>query len=38
MGRNPKTGEILNIDASKVPNFSADKNLKEVVNTKKKKT
>lgn len=31
-GRNPKTGEELNIPASKVPSFKAGKNLKERLN------
>ncbi|WHN66802.1 HU family DNA-binding protein (plasmid) [Cysteiniphilum sp. QT6929] len=31
-GRNPKTGEKLKIKASKIPRFSAGKNLKDAVN------
>ena len=31
MGRNPQTGEAIKIKASKVPKFSAGKNLKEAV-------
>lgn len=31
-GRNPQTGEAIQIKASKVPKFSAGKTLKEVVN------
>lgn len=31
-GRNPKTGEPMNIPASKVPKFVAGKTLKEIVN------
>ena len=30
-GRNPRTGEIIQIPAKKVPKFRAGKNLKEVV-------
>ena len=33
-GRNPKTGEPLEIAASKVPSFKAGKALKDAVNTK----
>ena len=32
MGRNPQTGEPIKIKASKVPKFSAGKNLKDTVN------
>ncbi|HFL8794916.1 MAG TPA: HU family DNA-binding protein [Candidatus Azosocius sp. HAIN] len=32
LGRNPKTGEKINIDASKVPVFKAGKKLKTLVN------
>lgn len=31
-GRNPKTGETIQIKASKVPSFKAGKNLKDAVN------
>jgi DNA-binding protein HU-beta len=31
-GRNPKTGETIQIKASKVPSFKAGKSLKEAVN------
>ena len=31
-GRNPKTGETIQIKASKVPSFKAGKGLKEAVN------
>ncbi|AYO54942.1 HU family DNA-binding protein [Acinetobacter wuhouensis] len=31
-GRNPKTGEVIQIPASKVPTFKAGKALKEAVN------
>jgi DNA-binding protein HU-beta len=31
-GRNPKTGEIINIEASRVPSFKAGKALKDAVN------
>lgn len=34
-GRNPKTGEALQIAASKVPSFKAGKGLKDAVNTAK---
>lgn len=30
-GRNPKTGEVINIDAAKVPAFKAGKALKDAV-------
>ena len=30
-GRNPRTGEVINIKAAKVPRFSAGKSLKEAV-------
>ena len=33
-GRNPKTGETIQIKASKVPSFKASKTLKEAVNKK----
>ena len=33
-GRNPKTGETIQIKASKVPSFKAGKTLKEAVNKK----
>ena len=33
-GRNPKTGETIQIKASKVPSFKAGKGLKGAVNTK----
>ncbi|WP_192485190.1 MULTISPECIES: HU family DNA-binding protein [Cysteiniphilum] len=33
-GRNPKTGEVLKIKASKTPKFTAGKSLKAVVNGK----
>jgi DNA-binding protein HU-beta len=33
-GRNPKTGEAIQIKASKVPSFKAGKTLKEAVNKK----
>ena len=36
-GRNPQTGETLKIAASKAVKFSAGKDLKDAVNTKKKK-
>ena len=36
-GRNPQTGEKMKIPASKAVKFSAGKDLKESVNTKKKK-
>jgi DNA-binding protein HU-beta len=32
MGRNPRTGETIQIKASKVPNFKAGKALKDAVN------
>ncbi|HEY8364045.1 MAG TPA: HU family DNA-binding protein [Haloplasmataceae bacterium] len=32
MGRNPQTGETINIEATNVPSFRAGKNLKEAVN------
>ena len=35
-GRNPRTGEKINIPASKQPKFKAGKELKEAVNGKKK--
>jgi DNA-binding protein HU-beta len=35
-GRNPKTGEVLKIKASKSVRFTAGKSLKEAVNAKKK--
>ena len=35
-GRNPRTGEKINIPASKQPKFKAGKDLKEAVNGKKK--
>ncbi len=31
-GKNPRTGEVINIPASKVPSFKAGKALKEAVN------
>ena len=31
-GKNPRTGEVINIPASKVPAFKAGKALKEIVN------
>lgn len=31
-GRNPKTGEVMNIPASKTPKFKAGKALKDMVN------
>jgi len=31
-GRNPKTGETINIEASRVPSFKAGKALKDAVN------
>ena len=31
-GRNPKTGEVIKIDACKKPSFSASKSLKDLVN------
>ena len=31
-GKNPRTGEVIKIDASKVPAFKAGKALKDVVN------
>ena len=31
-GRNPKSGEVMNIPASKTPKFKADKALKDMVN------
>ncbi len=34
-GRNPRTGEKINIPASKQPKFKAGKELKEAVNNKK---
>ena len=36
-GRNPKTGEALQIAASKVPSFKAGKGLKDAVNVQPKK-
>ena len=36
MGRNPQTGEVIKIAASKVPTFKAGKGLKEAVGGKKK--
>ncbi|PCI56253.1 MAG: DNA-binding protein HU [Alphaproteobacteria bacterium] len=36
-GRNPRTGEPIQIPASKQPKFKAGKELKEAVNGKKKK-
>lgn len=36
-GRNPRTGEKIDIPASKQPKFKAGKELKEAVNGKKKK-
>jgi len=36
-GRNPQTGETLKIAASKTVKFSAGKDLKDAINTKKKK-
>ena len=36
-GRNPQTGEKMKIPASKAVKFSAGKDLKDAVNTKKKK-
>ena len=33
-GRNPKTGETIQIKASKVPSFKAGKTLKETINKK----
>lgn len=33
VGRNPKTGEPINIEASNVPNFKAGKGLKDAVNS-----
>ncbi|HUS97819.1 MAG TPA: HU family DNA-binding protein [Hyphomicrobiaceae bacterium] len=36
-GRNPMSGEKIKIPASNVPKFTASKQLKEEVNTKKKK-
>ena len=33
-GRNPKTGETIQIEACKVPSFKAGKALKDAVNTK----
>ncbi len=35
-GRNPRTGEEIQIAASKMPKFRAGKQLKEIVNGKKK--
>jgi DNA-binding protein HU-beta len=32
-GRNPKSGEVMNIPASKIPKFKAGKALKDMVNT-----
>jgi DNA-binding protein HU-beta len=34
-GRNPKTGEAIEIQASKIPSFKAGKSLKDAVNTNK---
>ena len=31
-GKNPRTGEVINIAASKVPAFKAGKDLKDIVN------
>ncbi len=31
-GRNPRTGEVIEIKASKLPSFKAGKSLKEIVN------
>ena len=36
-GRNPMSGEKIKIPASRVPKFTASKQLKDEVNTKKKK-
>jgi len=33
-GRNPRTGEVINIKAAKVPTFKAGKTLKDAVNVK----
>lgn len=33
VGRNPKTGEPINIEASNIPNFKAGKALKDAVNS-----
>jgi DNA-binding protein HU-beta len=33
-GRNPRTGEVINIKAAKVPTFRAGKTLKDAVNVK----
>jgi len=38
VGRNPRTGEELKIEAKIVPKFSAGSKLKEAVNAKKKKS
>jgi DNA-binding protein HU-beta len=38
VGRNPRTGEELKIEAKIVPKFTAGKGLKEAVNAKKKKS
>ena len=35
-GRNPSTGKTIKIDASKAPDFKAGKELKDIVNSKKK--
>ena len=37
-GKNPQTGEAINIPASKAPKFKAGKALKDVVNTPAKKS
>ena len=36
-GRNPQTGEVIKIPAARAVKFNAGKDLKEAVNTKKKK-
>ena len=36
-GRNPRTGESIKIEASRVPAFKPGKDMKEIVNTKAKK-
>ena len=35
-GRNPRTGEVIQIDSSRLPKFRAGKQLKETVNGSKK--
>lgn len=37
-GRNPQTGEVINIPATKTPSFSAGAELKKIVNAKQLKS